>query len=587
MKNYLFTLFFVGCHVLSFAQLFEAVSVGRIVATRSDSRSVNFIDINNDDWEDVFISNGLEGGQNDLLYLNDGTGRFIEVRDSDIVEDNQPSVGASFGDYDNDGDKDAFVTNWYARQDGFFENSEGSFSLIANSEIAKSTFAEAAAWGDFNNDGLLDLYVVTSSGGNKNLLFKNLGSGSFELVDGQRVATDVNVSRSVNWVHINDDMFLDICVGNENEQTNDLYINNGDGTFSVQFLGAAKSTFTSSWGDIDNDGDFDVFFGHTDFSRGANNQLFRNDGDRFSQIISGTIHIDGGCTNGSSFGDYDNDGDLDLFVTNGFCSEQTNQYYENQGDGTMILKNDLIPLNRNVCSYGVANGDIDNDGFLDIMIANCKMNRIDSEPTNDLFRNLGNGNNWLKVKLKGVESNRDAIGAIVRIMTTDENGEKWQSRLVSSQTGYSGQNSHWVHFGLAQADKVDSLVINWPSGKSQNFNDLDINRTYRITEGIATSTSNIQPDQNFNFKIWPNPITSETQQLTVEWNKELLSLDGLSIGLFDVNGKALTSKVILKKHQIESQDLNIEIPLMLPSGWYSLVLSSKDFVATKQVIIQR
>ena len=538
---------FIFLTLMSFSclsQQLTQVSSGRIVSTRSDSRSVNFIDINSDGWDDIFISNGLQGGQDDMLYLNDGTGQFSEVKGEDIVSDGKASVGATFADYNNDGQQDGFVTNWYGQNDGLFRN-DGTGNLIIQEQSApnKGTFAEAGAWGDYDNDGLLDLYVTNSSGSKKNFLYQNLGNGEFKEITQGIVVNDLSTSRAVNWIYANDDRLLDLFVTNENNEANILYLNNGDGTFSSKVLGTGRSTFSSSWGDIDSDGDFDVFIGNTGITRGAGNKLFINDNGNFDQNINGTIHLDGGCTNGSAFGDYDNDGDLDLVVTNGFCDDQKNFIYENLGDGTLVKNDEIFSVVRDICSYGVAWGDINNDGFIDLMIANCKKNANDLQQTNDMYLNNGNENNWLKIKLEGVESNRDGIGATVKIKGSIQGQVKWQTRMANSQSGYSGQNSRLVHFGMGDAEIADSIIVLWPSGEVNVKANVSLGRVLNIKEGISTSSIEVKEQNPLKIRTWPNPFSIDnSSSLTVVLEKEnLRSRENISISLHSLLGQTIVS----------------------------------------------
>ena len=531
-------------HFVASSQQFTQVQGGRIVSTRSDSRSVNFCDINNDGWEDIFISNGLQNGQKDLLYLNDGSGSFSEIRGEDLVESSLSSVGATFADFDNDGNKDAFVTNWYGQKDALFRNNgNNSFTLQDNNTVSKGTFAEAAAWGDFDNDGLLDLYVTNSSGSKKNFLYRNTGNGMFEEITEGIAVNDVNTSRSVNWIFANEDEFLDLFVTNENNEPNILYLGNGDGTFSSQVISAGRNSFSSSWGDVDSDGDFDLFIGNTGITRGAGNKLFINENGEFIQNLEGTIHLDGGCTNGSAFGDFDNDGDLDLVVTNGFCDDQRNFIYENQGNGVLIKNDEILGNIRDVCSYGVAWGDVNNDGFIDLVIANCKKNGNDFEQTNDFYLNDGNDNGWLKINLEGIESNKDAIGAIVKLKSTIQGKSIWQTRMVSSQSGYSGQNSKVVHFGLGDAEMADSIIVLWPSGEVNIKTKVSHKRTLNIVEGISTSSIEIEKNDYLNIKTWPNPISiQESNILTVSVDRQNLQFnDDVSISLINFSGQTILS----------------------------------------------
>ena len=440
------------------AQTFTLVS-GPVSETPSDSRSINFFDLNNDGWEDLYISNGLQGGQADLLYLNDGTGQLIPVTDMDIVEATNPSDGASFADYNNDGHIDAVVTSWYGAEDLLYLN-DGTGNLVYNGDagLVSGSFAETAAFGDYDNDGWLDLLITNSGNTRKNFLYRNLGNDTFERITDHPLVEASKLSRGVSWGDFNNDRITDVFFTNENNSSNDLLIGKGNGKFEAltaePVVTSRRSSMTGSWGDIDNDRDLDLFVGNSGFFVAQNNQLFKNagPGNSFEEITDDPTVNTSNCTFGSAFGDYDNDGDLDLIITNGFCNTGLqNALYENQGDGSFIDASAELEVNDSVCSFGVAWGDVNNDGFLDVAIAHCKNSSTSSEPANSFLLNQGNSNNWLKVQLEGSMSNRSAIGARLEARAIINGEATWQLRDVQAQSGYAGQNSLVTHFGLGDA----------------------------------------------------------------------------------------------------------------------------------------
>ena len=565
------------------AQSFTKINTGSIALDKGDSRSVNIIDVNNDGWEDIFISNGLKGGQNDLLYINNGDGSFTKETEMDIVQDGASSVGASFADVNNDGYIDAYVTNWYGQANHFYINDgNGQLNRSNNSIIELGSFSETATWGDFNKDGNLDLFVTNSGGDKKNYLFQNLGNFNFKRVEEGPLTARPFLSRSANWIDYNQDGQLDLYVTNESNTSNDLFTNNANGNFSFSSLSNGKSSMSSSWGDIDNDGDLDLFVANAGFYKEQNNRLFRNDGGSFTEISKGDLANDGGCSYGSNFGDYDNDGDLDLIVANGFCNSNLKNFlYENQGDGTFIKTSKELPYLRLICSYGIAWGDVNNDGFLDLAIANCKNKSDGFEPSNDLFINNGNGNNWLKVKLEGVETNRFGVGTVVRI----KSNETWQMRLISAQTGYCGQNSLLAHFGLGEATKVDSLVVFWPTGKRSYLFDLEANQSLVVNEGTATSTKNIAANSTLQLSCWPNPLKANSSHanIIIANNSTLIGND-ITLSFHDVNGKVFWKKeltISAKQNRIQFNPSR----LGLSSGVYFLKI--KQIAPDSQEVLSK
>ena len=298
-KIYLLGLVLISSFGLK-AQFFTRITTGPVVTTNGDSRSVNWIDVNRDGLVDLFITNGPPGGQNNMLYINIGGGNFAAVTSDTIVKDNQPSDGAAWADSDNDGDLDCYVVNWYNTKNLFYlNNGSGSFSKIAGAIDTSGGYCETASWGDYDKDGFVDLYVTRSAGSCRNLLFHNNGNNTFTKITIGPMVTDNYVSRSVNWTDIDGDGDLDLFVANENGQNENIYRNDGGGNFTKltagPLLNNGGNTISSSWADYDNDGDLDVFI-TTD---GGSNALFRNDGNfSFTKIISDTVSK----TNDHSFG---------------------------------------------------------------------------------------------------------------------------------------------------------------------------------------------------------------------------------------------------------------------------------------------
>ena len=454
----------------------------------SDSRSVNIIDVNQDGWEDIFISNGKKGGQKDFLFLNNGKGEFQLSPLMPLTTALNPSDGASFADINNDGAIDAIVSSWYGAPDVLFvNNKKGALGIDSTAGLVKGSFAETATFGDYNNDSWIDLYITNSGRTKSNFLYENQGDGSFKQIKDYVLTQTQLLSRGANWVDVNGDGLIDLFVCNEEKSVNELYLNHGGGVYeSDQKSGLSSTAFssmTASWGDIDNDGDLDAFIGNSGYFSPQKNQLFRNDEGHFIELKDSPIAKTDNCTFGSAFADFDNDGDLDLAISNGFCKDNLqNQLYENQGDGTFKEVSHLLTVQQATCSFGLAWGDVNNDGFQDLVIANCQNGKADTEKVNTLLLNEGNENHWLKVKLKGTQSNGSAIGAKVKLKAIINGEIVWQMRVVSAQTGYAGQNSLVAHFGLGDAKQIEELWVEWPSGKKQRLERVEVNQKLEIVE---------------------------------------------------------------------------------------------------------
>lgn len=574
------------CPLFTQAQLFSDVTTGGIATNLADSRSVNFVDVNNDGWEDIFISNGLNGGQDNQLYLNQGDGTFSLQANNPIGKDGSPSVGASFADWDNDGDLDAYVTNWYGDVNQWYENDGTGLFSKKSFFSSLGSFSETASWGDYDGDGYVDLYVTNSDGDKKNYVFHNTGAGSFTRIDTGFWTTETDLSRNANWTDYDMDGDLDLYVSNENNRPNDLYKNDSTGAFikvGGAILGSAKSSMTSSWGDIDNDGDLDLFIGNAGYFQEQNNLLYLRDGDSYITVSSDPVVTDGGCTYGSNFGDYDNDGDLDLIVSNGYCNSQlANFLYENQGDGSFVRTDSELPNLPAVCSYGAAWGDINNDGFLDLMMANCKNGQASTSPANSLYLNNGNGNKWLKVKLTGVQSNRSAIGAKIRVKAQIDGSPVWQLREISAQSGYSGQNSLITHFGLASATTVDSLIVEWPSGIIHTETDVDVNQVLDLVEDNANSID----EGRSGFKrmeCFPNPV-KDLCQVELEVSPNYIG-QSLQLQVLNMMGQQIWEEKLLANSALIRTAFNPAKAGISP-GIYWLQASLAQGTYAQQIVVK-
>lgn len=568
MKKNHFLLIIV-CSVFSFlaqAQNFMKVTNSPISSTLGDSRSVNWVDVNNDGWLDCQISNGPKGGQHNSLFINDKKGDFTKVENDPIVSDNAPSDGATWGDCDNDGDLDCFVVNWYGVNNLFYlNNGDGSFKQVLGENLANNGgYSETAAWGDYDNDGLLDLYVTNSDGDFRNFLYRNNGNNKFIKITNSPASTDAFASRNVSWVDMDNDGDLDLFVTNENSQNENIY-RNDKGVFVKNTTSAlvkdGKNTMSSAWADYDNDGDLDVFLCN---DKGTNS-LFRNDGNFvFTKNTTDTLAKTTANAFSAAWADVDNDGDLDLFVTNAFSNTNglKNWFYLNNGNSTFqrvenILTKDLA------WSYGCAFGDYDNDGFQDLAVATCRIGA--SDYADFLYHNEGNANHWLTIQLIGTQSNKSAIGSKIRAKAVINGKAFWQMREVSSQSAYCGQNDMRAHFGLGNATKIDSLVIEWSSGKKEVFTNLNSKQFLQIIEnqGIV-SDKPIMPNSE-KISIYPNPAhdTLFIHTEDVEQNFQLL----------DINGKT-----VLEGKRLDKQ-LNIS---HLSNGVYFLNIGEKTFKVVKE-----
>lgn len=492
-----------------------------------DSRAVNWIDYNADGAIDLFFTNGPQSGENNLLYIQSGDGSFHKVENIEPVLDNAASDGSTWGDYDNDFYPDLFVANWWNQKNLLYHNNANSTLSLMHTLIPSTepSYSETASWGDINNDGFLDLYVCNSSGSNKsNFLYLNNGDGRFTKINGGEITDDQNASRNINWVDINEDGLIDAFVTNEGNENNSLYINNLYGSFikvtEPIIANDGGDSFGSSWGDIDNDGDFDLFVTNWNNQK---NFLYKNDGLlQFTKVTEGDVVNDNSFSIGSDFGDIDNDGDLDLFVANGFSTgKTTNLLYLNNGDGTFTKSDDVVTQDEG-WSYGASFGDMNKDGYLDLAVAKC----YGANENNAVYMNNCGNNNWILIRILGSVSNRSAIGTVIKLKANIFGKDVWQMRSISGQSGYCGQNMQ-VHFGLGDATVIDSIIVQYPSNTIEVSTDVPVNTNWATSENLPVGYIRA------NFRA--DTIFAETF-LTVQFTDLSISATAINSYEWDFNG---------------------------------------------------
>ncbi len=428
-------------------------------------------DYDNDGDLDLYVSSYNFGS---FLYRNDGGGVFTSPFTSTTPpNDNFDGTGVAWGDYDNDGDLDLYLAQANGQANKLFRNNgDGTFADVTSGPLGDPGTSYGVAWGDYDNDGDIDLYIANFGSANK--LLRNDGVSGFTDVTGGTPLGDVGSGCGVAWGDYDNDGDLDLYLSNFNAEANKLFRNDGGGSFTDVTgppLNDAGSGMGVAWGDYDNDGDLDLYL----VNYNGANKLFRNNGGgSFTDATSGPLG-DAGFGYGCAWGDYDNDGDLDLYLANGGGTGD-NRLFRNDGGGTFV--DAASPLVKNTGpSTGVAWGDYDSDGDIDLYVTNNNPHH------NKLFRNeIGTTNHWLHVDLVGTVSNVSAIGARVRVVA----GGISQIREISGGSGLCSQNSLTAEFGLGFAKQVDTVEVRWPSGQVDTLIVLSVDKVLKIYEGGST-----------------------------------------------------------------------------------------------------
>ncbi|MCI5055464.1 MAG: FG-GAP-like repeat-containing protein [Flavobacteriales bacterium] len=513
---------------------FEEVSVAGLTGISENNWSVSWTDINNDGYEDVFLPNYSDGAPNKLM-VNNGDGTFSQVQNA-LTNTNGGTVSGSWADYDNDGDLDVFLANNTSSVNQLYSNDgAGNFTLVNDGVITgHSGYSHAGAWGDFDNDGYLDLFVADFMPTKYNLLYKNNGDGTFTEID-NIISQEAQYSVTGHWTDMDADGDLDLLVCNTNGQANSVYRNLGNTNFEKldnhPLALSGFNTTTSAWGDIDNDGDFDVVLCNASDQQNA---LFINQGNMdFSLVQNSIVSNDKGHSHTANFIDFDNDGDLDLVISND--QNQKSFFYANDGAGQFNkLDNDISRIEGDFFSNTWA--DYDRDGDLDLYMAEH------SSGSNVFFANSkGQCLSWICMKLSGTQSNKQGLGAKVKVKAEINGGKRWITREIGTQiAGLGGQNSSRTYFGLGNATSIDSIIVQWPSGVVQSYDPAGLNTCYEIEEPVGTRLcGKIFHDENGNcvFDANENVVGQQSVQIgnsVVAANDTGLFSIYVTDGLYDV-----------------------------------------------------
>lgn len=423
--------------------------------------------------------------------------------------------GISWGDYDNDGFPDLFFTHIYKVQ--LFRNQgDGTFiekTIEAGFEKTNTCWNTGATWFDFNNDSYLDIYISDWGNCDYNSFYINNGDGTFKNVTEEFGSSTKNIKSYLSIpFDMNKDGFMDLYVTNDHEFQNELFINNNGNSFTEDAqnygLNSKEHDMGLSVGDYNNDGAFDFFITTIN-----NNVFYKNNGNNtFSNISEQNKTNKTGWAWDTVFADFDLDGDEDLFIVNGFnlTKEQFNIYFENKletGIEEFIDNSESVNLNDFTQSVGATSFDYDNDGDLDLFISNTKRESFFYQ---NLTNNGSNNRNWFKISLEGTTSNKNAIGTELSITTNQGTIHRYYTGI-----GFLSQSIQPVHFGLNTATEINELNIKWPSGLEETYQNLNANSFIKAVEGNGYEVLNINPSEKIKGCTDPdscnyNPLATQS-----------------------------------------------------------------------------
>lgn len=505
----------------TFVDFADSLMVSAVPASLQYGSGCSVYDFNQDGWDDLSFS---MVGDSCIFYINEG-GTFQQTKS--FVFGPGQSKHLVWVDYDNDGDLDIAFTTFEGKYK-LFQN-DGNFNFTDVSLQAGLLQANERHYGisfaDYDRDGDLDFYVACyeqlgtpQDFSRLNHLYRNNGDGTFSNVTNEAgVGDGIRLSFKGVWFDYNLDGWPDLFVINDRSFQNSLYKNNGDGTFTdvseeagIQLGG--QDPMTATVGDFDNDGDLDIFMTNTNspFKRG---QLLVNNGDgTFSQLAEEYGVDVFGWTWGAVWVDYDNDTDRDLFVAHGHPSpaltDNPNFLLQNFNGLFFEDVSQTVIVDSNLSrSYSCNRGDFNNDGYYDIAVLNRAPDDV------NLLMNSGGENNYIKITLSGSASNSMAIGSWIRVYCE---GNQYTEYTMCGEN-YIGQNSQHHIFGLGSATQVDSVEIEYVLGHKDVYYNLPTNEHYFFTEG-ETYHASVVPSGDYLICAGDSIILDAGEHHDYLWN---------------------------------------------------------------------
>ncbi|MDN5202207.1 FG-GAP-like repeat-containing protein [Fulvivirgaceae bacterium BMA10] len=599
MKSILTIMLFSFIVTVSYGQGFQQIKILQDPNAIKQANGVAVADYNQDGNLDIFIVAAQAydpddpGTWNRLLQGSAEGFRDVTIEaglnqqyDKQMEVEMGIKMGVSWGDYDNDGFPDLFLTNheddqlWHNKGDGTFENVTTEAGIVN----CGGCYSSSALWWDFNNDGFLDIYV--SSWIKANRLYENNGDGTFtEKGEKSGLATPASTWTSVP-LDINKDGFQDIYVVND-FGPNQFFLNERNGKFSEHTL--AYGLFDSGDGmgvdicDYESDGNFDIYL--TNIWQEDPNPFFVNNGQGVYSNKAFEANLGNvGWGWGARFFDMDHDMDEDLYVVN-------QEYFaEQRPEANRLFVSDNNVFTESGKSYGVdhyanARGletfDYNKDGDLDLIVTNW-----DDEVLlyNNVIEEKGN---WLQIALQGSTSNRDAFGTVLRIKT----GENQYQHRLNHGANFLGQSIKPIHFGLGNHKTISELTIFWPSGRVEKIYNITTNQFLKFTEGeqeevlgetygtkgkdlITSLGEDLDvPTNKAMLQIFPHPITSSSV-----FRLDLPKPGNVELRIYDLLGREVHQESFLR----EASTMDLSWPEHLSSGsgsfYYQIITENSRII---------
>ena len=550
-------------------------------------------DFDNNGWLDIFITAGKDS--ENRMYMNTGNGRFELKNIPSLAARDSEGFGAICGDVDNDGDLDIYVTNYFQPNALYINHGDLNFEDVAAAAgVDDDGPSTSAAFVDYDGDGYLDIYVLNRSQtlqSYSSRMYRSNGNITFKDVTAESNSGFVGKSLGVGFFDFDNDHDLDLYVANETD-IDGFYKNNGDLTFE-NFIHDLERPIGEGGGmgvdfaDYDNDGDLDIYVSNYD-----EDFLIKNNNDgTFNEVSASAGIVNIGVGWGVNFFDCDNDGDKDLYVVNGELfnrlKARPNKFYLNLGNGQFREMAAQLGLADQGNGRASVCADFNNDGYEDLFMVN------DRRGQSKLFMNPGGINNWITLRLVGTESNRSAIGARVEVVA----GDLKQIDEVRAGSSYASMHSLDLEFGLGKKTRIDAITIFWPSGNIQVIENVDVNQILTITEeaNLASMAADeatvvMKPQTVGLLQNYPNPFNPETTILY-----QLPEGGEVQLKVLNIHGQSVREIYVIQANggTFEHKwDGRLENGLSAPSGVYILHLafraqSGYSYTRSRKMMIVR
>lgn len=570
--SYSLLLLELSAQPIQFKEVSQSIGIG----DHANNYGMALCDYDGDGLEDIYVSR--RSGEN-KLYKNLGQMRFEELAKKAGVNYSGGTRTSIWADFDNDGFPELYLGNDRSLDILYRNNANGSFTDISKeSGIINPFNTFSVNVSDVNLDGLLDIYI--SNFRDENVLYLNQGNLKFSLATHLYKLTDPQKSMANIFFDYDNDGDQDLYLVHDGYEPNILMQNQ----LTPPFLDRSEISKTNYSGqgmgvdaaDINNDGWMDIYITNL-----FENVLLLNNGDgSFKDITLSSGVGDIGMGWGVSFADVDNDGFVDIYVCNdSHFSPHSNKLFRNKGD----LSFEEISVASKVAdmqgSYACICGDLDLDGNMDLLVANTA-----SQDRVQIYQNLGTGQHWIGFKLEGDKANRQAIGA--RISFKDEHGMMHYDEITGGN-GFAGQNSQFLHFGIAKARQIEDLKIYWSNKDSQAITSLKSDQYYLIKQGhepisfkdLTTASDELTIEREKSLEVFPNPIDRQSELYFILDEKTKVRYS-----IWNLNGQKIFESY--EEHLEKGVHVISPKAVILPQNVYIIRFNLNNKIFLKKIVLK-